>query len=187
MWTFGEFILVRLVNAWFIALLATSPVYGESSTQQVSLKTIGTNTYYVDGHIEGSGDSSFLVDTGSGYSTISESTLVQLKQNGNAIYVKKLEGVLANGATMIVPVYRITSVVLADKCVVRDVEVAVFPAGTRQILGLSALSKLMPFTFDLNPPSLTLSNCTGIQAGVDPAHEKTEIPSTGLVAVDSPV
>jgi len=178
--------LLRLVSPWFLVLLATSPVYADSSTQQVSLKTIGTNTYYVDGHIEGSGDSSFLVDTGSGYSTISESTLVQLKQNGNAVYVKKLEGVLANGATMIVPVYRITSVVLADKCVVRDVEVAVFPAGTRQILGLSALSKLMPFTFDLNPPSLTLSNCTGIPMGVDTARKKPDIPNTGLAAVDSP-
>lgn len=178
--------LARLVKAWLL-LLVISQAYADSSTQQVSLKTIGTNTYYVDGHIEGSGDSSFLVDTGSGYSTISESTLVKLKQKGHAKYVKKLEGVLANGATMIVPVYRITSVVLADKCVVRDVEVAVFPAGTRQILGLSALSKLMPFTFDLNPPRLTLSNCTSNSMGADMVRKKANITNTDMAAADSPV
>ncbi len=179
--------MARLVKAWLLLLLVNSQAFADSNTQQVSLKTIGTNTYYVDGRIEGSGDSSFLVDTGSGYSTISESTLVQLKQKGHAIYIKKLEGVLANGATMIVPVYRITSVVLADKCVVRDVEVAVFPAGTRQILGLSALSKLMPFTFNLNPPSLTLSNCTDNPIGADVVRKKAKISNANLASADSPV
>ncbi len=171
---------------WLIVLLVSSSAFGDNTTQQVSLKTIGTNTYYVDGHIEGSGDSSFLVDTGSGYSTISKSTLAQLKKNGHAIYVKRLEGVLANGATMIVPVYRITRVVLAEKCVIRDVEVAVFPEGTRQILGLSALSKLMPVTFALNPPSLTLSNCIGYSVSANPIHNHVDSPTTQLATVESP-
>jgi len=138
----------------------------------------------VDGHIEGSGDSSFLVDTGSGYSTISETTLAQLKQSGHAEYVKRLEGILANGATMIVPVYRITRVVLAEICVIRDVEVAVFPQGTRQILGLSALSKLMPVTFALNPPSLTLSNCMGASESANSVQNHVESPAARLATVE---
>ena len=177
--------MFRLVKVWLIGLLVCSSAFADSTTQQISLKTIGTNTYYVDGHIEGSGDSSFLVDTGSGYSTISETTLAQLKQSGHAEYVKRLEGVLANGATMIVPVYRITQVVLAEKCVIRDVEVAVFPEGTRQILGLSVLSKLMPVTFALNPPTLTLSNCMGRSVSVNPAHNHGHSPVAQLATVDS--
>lgn len=178
--------MFRLVKVWFIFFFVSSSAFGDNATQQVSLKTIGTNTYYVDGRIEGAGDSSFLVDTGSGYSTISETTLAELKQTGHAEYVKKLEGVLANGATMIVPVYRITSVDIAGKCVIRDVEVAVFPKGTRQILGLSVLSKLMPVTFALNPPSLTLSNCMGGSVGIQAAHNQVDSPVTQLVGVGSP-
>lgn len=131
----------------------------DDSRQMVSLKTIGTSTYYVDGYIEGFGDAPLLVDTGSGYSTISESTLTRLKRTGDAVYLKKLEGIMANGSKMIVPVYRISGLVLSGKCMIRDVEVAVFPSGTRQILGLSALRKVTPFTFSIDPPSLTLSNC----------------------------
>jgi hypothetical protein len=43
----------------------------------------------------------------------------------------------------------------------------VFPARTRQILGLSALNKAAPFTFSVDPPSLVLSNCAqGVDAPV---------------------
>lgn len=134
-------------------------VNAEDSRQQIALKTIGTSTYYVDGYIEGYGDAPLLVDTGSGYSTISESTLTRLRQTGDAVYLKKLEGIMANGSKMIVPVYRISGLVLSGKCTIPDVEVAVFPSGTRQILGLSALRKVTPFTFSIDPPSLMLSNC----------------------------
>jgi len=152
-----------------ISFLYVSAVLAESdkNLQQIQLKTIGTSTFYVDSEIEGYGQASLLVDTGSGYSTISETTLSQLRDTGDAVYLKKLEGVMANGSKMIVPVYRISSVVLANKCLIRDIEVAVFPAGTREILGLSALRKVTPFTFSLTPPSITLSNCEAVSAKLE--------------------
>lgn len=163
---------MKKISAVLVALLYPLLGSAESLTQYVEIKSIGTSTYYVDSHIRGSGNTKLLVDTGSGYSTINEETLEQLKLSGNAEYVKKLEGVMANGSRMIVPVYRISSLNLGGKCSIMDVEVAVFPSGTRQILGLSALSKVSPFTFNINPPGLTLSNC---QAGDTTARSENMI------------
>jgi len=141
-------------------LLVTAAVNGEGSQQSVGLKTIGTDTYYVEGQFEGVDATTLLVDTGSGYSTINQDTLSQLKQTGNAVYLKKVEGIMADGSRMVVPIYRISGVSLGGKCIIRNIEAAVFPAGSRQILGLSALRKVTPFVFSLDPPSLILSNCT---------------------------
>ena len=154
----------RVIIAGILLLGFSLPSSGDDTRQQIQLKSVGTNTYYIDSHIEGWGDVPLLVDTGSGYSTINNATLTQLKSTGDAIYLKQLEGILADGTRMIVPVYRISSVNLAGKCTIRNIEVAVFPSGTRQILGLNALSKVSPFTFSMNPPSITLSNCENTSA-----------------------
>lgn len=152
-------------------MLGSALVHAEERVhQQIQLISIGTSTFYVESHIQGSGEAPLLVDTGSGYSTINEATLAELKSTGDATYLRELEGVMANGSSMVVPVYRISRLVLADKCAIRDVEVAVFPSGTRQILGLSALKKVTPFTFSLDPPSLTVSNCEAVSAGLDRGH-----------------
>lgn len=150
---------MKRITLGSLLLLVAVYAHGESAGQQVLLKTIGTSTYYVDSQIEGVGVTSLLVDTGSGYSTINQETLADLKEAGNATFLKQLEGIMADGSRMIVPVYRISAFNLGGKCLIRDIEVAVFPSGSRQILGLSALSKVAPFVFSLDPPSLTLSNC----------------------------
>jgi predicted aspartyl protease len=100
-----------------------------------------------------------MVDTGSGYSTINEQTLSVLKQNGTARYIKDLVGVLANGEKMRVQVYRLSAINIGGQCWLHDVDAAVFPGKTRQILGLSALRKTSPFMFSMEPPELRLSNC----------------------------
>jgi hypothetical protein len=50
---------------------------------------------------------------------------------------------------------------VGKECRVTDIEVAVFPGSTRQILGLSTLRKASPFLFSMDPPRLHLSNCYG--------------------------
>lgn len=125
-------------------------------------------TFYVLAHIQGSGDTELMVDTGSGYVTINERTLQTLKRKGGARYVKKLHGVLANGSEMTVPVYAIDAVNIGGNCWLRDVEAAVFSGDARQILGLSALRKAAPFTFSVDPPSLVLSHCGASAAGLGP-------------------
>jgi len=73
--------------------------------------------------------------------------------------VKQLRGVLADGSTLVVPVYALDEFTIGEDCSFHGVEAAVFPGGTRYILGLSALGRAAPFTFSVDPPSLTMSNC----------------------------
>ncbi len=128
-------------------------------TTSVSMQTHGASTYYVKGEILGLGSVDLMVDTGSGYSTINEQTLSVLKENGTARYVKDLVGILANGEKMRVAVYRLSAINIGGQCWLHDVDAAVFPGKTRQILGLSALRKTSPFMFSMEPPELRLSNC----------------------------
>jgi len=118
----------------------------------------GMATYYVNAQIADLGISEFMVDTGSGYLTINEQTLNALQERKQVQYVKELRAILANGAELVIPVYSINELRIGT-CTIRNVEAAVFPARTRQILGLSALNKAAPFTFSVDPPELVLSNC----------------------------
>lgn len=144
-----------------LTLLALSPAYSEDFNTAIPMKDKGAHTYYIPAHISGSGPAELMVDTGSGYMTINEETLKSLQKNQDVLYVKDLIGVLANGAEMRVPVYRISALNLGGQCWLRDVDAAVFPGKQRMILGLSALSKAAPFIFSVNPPQLVLSNCDG--------------------------
>jgi Aspartyl protease len=176
-----EVVLKKFCTAMAM-LISPICAFADELTQHVEIRSIGTSTYYVDSYIHGSGDAALLIDTGSGYSTINQETLKRLTATGDATFVKTLEGVMANDARMIVPVYRISGLTLGGKCSIADIEVAVFPSGTRQILGLSALTKLSPFTFNVNPPRLTLSNC---QSGHTSANAGNPIKETNVGFPDS--
>jgi len=118
-------------------------------------------TFYVGGYLDGYGAVDMMVDTGSSYMTINEATLKVMREKGAVTYVKDLAGTLADGTRKIVPIYRISSMTIGDRCLLHNVEAAVFPGHTRYILGLSALKLAAPFAFSLQPPTLALSNCTG--------------------------
>lgn len=144
-----------LCLALFFSAIATA----ETARQSIPMQIENNHTFYVHSSIEGVGFTSLLVDTGSGYSTITEKTLQELQKNGNAVYLKELEGVMADGSVRMVSVYRIPGINIGQNCHIRDIEVAVFPSGSREILGLSTLRKVAPFTFSIDPPYLSLSNC----------------------------
>lgn len=126
-----------------------------------------TATYYVRGSIGGFGDVELMVDTGAGYTTINEETLAALLKTEQAVYVKELTGVFADGTRKTLSVYRLKRLVLGGQCVLRDVEAVVLPQRTRLILGLSALEKTAPFVFSIHPPRLSLSNCAAWPASPD--------------------
>ena len=140
-------------------IMFTNLVNAQDNYLEVSMQNNGLNSFYVSTTIKGVGESSLLVDTGAGYSTINQNTLELLQETGDAIYVKKLEGVLADGTRIKVPVYKITSLNIGGACQLNNIEVAVFPNRSQEILGLSTLSKLSPFIFSTNPPRLFLNNC----------------------------
>jgi predicted aspartyl protease len=148
----------RLVLAACLGAAASLAAAVDFGTK-VPMVSKGAATYYVPGSIEGFGAVELMVDTGSGYMTINEEALAQLKGSNNAQYVKDLRGVLANGHELVVPVYRLTGVNIGGQCWIKDVEAAVFPGKTRFILGLSALKKASPFIFSMEPAALSLSNC----------------------------
>ncbi len=150
----NSFVIVLIV---FLALFA-GPSHSELNTS-VPLHKKGSTTYYVSGEIKGLGPLDFLIDTGSSYTTINEKALNVLQNNGAARFLKKLTGVMADGSRKTVALYRVLSINIGGNCRLNDVEVAVFPGTTRNILGISALNKLAPFTISLTPPSLMLSHC----------------------------
>ena len=140
-----------------LTLVSTSVLAGEFDVT-VPMHDKGRATYYVNAEVADLGATEFMVDTGSGYLTINEQTLNALQERKQAQYVKELRAILANGTELIIPVYAINQLRIGS-CTIRNVEAAVFPARTRQILGLSALNKAAPFTFSVDPPELVLSNC----------------------------
>lgn len=151
--------LTRTLYALIITLTFSHPAIAVNPSTVISMETNGASTFYVKGEILGLGPVKMMVDTGSGYSTINEITLDVLKEQGKAAYVKDLVGILANGEKMVVQVYSISAMNIGNNCWLENIEVAVFPGKTRQILGLSALKKTSPFTFSVDPPELGLSNC----------------------------
>lgn len=129
-------------------------------------------TFYIGGAIEGAGELDMLVDTGSSYLVIDEPMLATLKTAGRAHYSRGLEGRMADGSVRVVPLYKIDSIRLGEACWVHDVEAAIFPAGSRMILGMNVLSRLAPFTFSAEPARLGLAHCQG--PPTPPAEEASE-------------
>ena len=147
-----------------LTLLLSIPIhakdeFNDAASNSLPMREKGAATYYIDGYISGYGNTEFMVDTGSGYTTINENTLKILSANGNATYLKKLIGILADGTEKVVSVYRLDTLKLGISCELHNVEAAIFPGNTRHILGLNTLKKTGSFTFSFTPPTLTLDAC----------------------------
>ena len=140
-------------------IVGAADSHGNQSSATIPLHDNGRSTLYVNGKFGDLDDTELMVDTGSGYVTINEDTLKKLQDKGLASYVKQVKGILANGSLFTVPIWKVSSLTINNNCVINDIEAAVFPGNTRQILGLSALRKAAPFTISLRPSSLTLTGC----------------------------
>ena len=145
---------------YLLICVFTLPVFADQATVAVPIHTKGASTFYIKGQLGNLASADFMVDTGSGYLVINQQSLTQLKKQGQASYVKDIRGILANGHKFVVPVWRVSSFTIADQCVLHNVDAAVFPGKTRQILGLTALEKAAPFVFSVSPPQIVLSHCT---------------------------
>ncbi|MFT5722678.1 MAG: cystathionine beta-lyase/cystathionine gamma-synthase [Motiliproteus sp.] len=124
----------------------------------IPMRLGNATTFYIQATIGSLEAEDFMVDTGSGYMTINEVTLSELQHNKQASYQRDLLGVLANGSEIRVPVYRLSQVVIGN-CTLRNIDAALFPGKTRQIIGLNALKRAGSFTFSFDPPQLELANC----------------------------
>lgn len=124
----------------------------------------GLDTFYVRIGVAGAGGEPYLVDTGAGYMTITDATLARTQAAGTATYLRQMEGHMADGRIIRVPVYRISEITIGESCRLENVEVAVLPGASRGLFGLSALRKASPFEFSVEPPALRLSNCDNEQS-----------------------
>jgi len=150
---------IKLITILVIIFLSSSAISFERPLTEIPLYKKGAQTYYIKAQIGGLAATEFMLDTGSGYNTINEETLKKLKANGSASYVKNIVGILADGSLKTVPVWSISSFNIGGSCVLNNIEAAVFPNNTRQILGLSALKRTAPFTISFEPAKIVLSHC----------------------------
>lgn len=160
------------VRAFFLSLI-TMTVFADGAVVTVPMNVKASGTYYLKAGFSENINNELMLDTGSEYVVINERTLKSLLAKSQAEYVENITGVLANGAELKIPVYRLASITIGG-CVIRDTTAAVFPGNTREILGLTALRKVAPFAVSLDPAVLTLNNCgvdTASQHAVDtPSH-----------------
>ena len=158
---------MRRISAFLLTMtvfFSLGSARGTEFMTRVTMHEKSSSTFYVPAEIEGYGRVELMVDTGSSYMTINEQTLDVLKRAGRAHYVKQLQGTLADGSEMTVPVYAVGRIRIGENCWLSDVEAAVFAGNARQILGLSALRRATPFIFSVDPPSLALSQCDSTSA-----------------------
>ena len=141
-----------------LALVLSLNISAAEPSTRVPMRLGGATTFYIQATVGSLEAEDFMVDTGSGYMTINEVTLAELQQKDQATYQRDLRGVLANGSEIRVPVYRLSQIVIGN-CTLRNIDAAVFPGKTRQIIGLNALKRAGSFTFAFDPPQLELANC----------------------------
>ncbi len=160
----------RFLFSLLLLLASVGGAFGQAGEFGTSIDMDGKGgaTFYVPARIAGLGDVELMVDTGSGYMTINERMLEDLKRGDKAHFVRNLRGRLANGSELEVPVYSIEAVSIGESCWLEQVEAAVFPGDTRPILGMNVLRRAGPFIFSFDPPRLVLSHCAELP-GVAPA------------------
>jgi len=152
----------RWVFFWTLAI--SVPAFAGGMALSVPLIDRGTGTLYVEGKIGSQGPVSFLLDTGSSFSTIDQAMLERLQRQGEVKYLRTQAGMLANGARIEVPLYRVRHLQIGKRCTVPDIEVAVFPHNKRVILGLNVLSRISPFEISVDPPRLSMTGCEVLAA-----------------------
>lgn len=151
----GRAPLRRALTALILLMLSTA---GWSDTV-IPLRDQGLATFYLSVDVGNGVVDDYLVDTGAGFMTITEATLARLRQGGQARFLRNIEGRLADGRLLRVPVYLLEQITVGGTCVLTDVEAAVLPGASRGLFGLSALRRTAPFEFSVDPPSLRLRNC----------------------------
>jgi len=159
---------IRLTTLLAFVALASQWARAEPFGFVVPLEERESGHYYVHGALGEGVETDFLVDTGSGYVALSKETFDRVRHRPGTKHLRDIVGAMANGKLMKVPIYRLAELTISDDCHLQDVEVAVFPAGSRDILGLSVLRRVEPFAMHMSPPMLRVSTCEkSLQASAD--------------------
>jgi clan AA aspartic protease (TIGR02281 family) len=148
-----------------LAILALLPLSAQADATDgfsVPLSQHGSGGYYVRGVFADGVESELLVDTGSSYVVLTKDTFARLKRSGATTFARTIRGTTAAGRLMEAKVYSISVLALGASCVLRDVEAVVLRNADRDILGLSALRRLQPFSLNFEPAELAASTCNSL-------------------------
>jgi len=152
---------LKAVLLTILVLLAAGHARAEGA--ELALQQASSGNFYVGADF-GPVHTDMLLDTGSGYVSLTPATFRRINRSASAqarpAFSRKITGVLANGRATSVPVYRLPQLRLGE-CVLQDVEAVVFPGADRDILGLNALSRLQPLTLDLDGGRMLGGACQG--------------------------
>ncbi len=141
-----------LRSLMLMAVLSTVSVGAAADdTMSVALASNDVGTLHVDATLGAAVDTHFLLDTGSAYVVLTDETRRRLAGEGALTPVRQLRAVMANNSTARAQVYRVNAMRLATGCIVRDFEAVALPGARKDILGLSALRAVAPFTVHLEP------------------------------------
>ena len=149
----------RLLLLLLVTALIPAAVADDGFVYETALLRHDAGTYYVRGRLNDGPETEFLVDTGSSYVALTRKTFRSLKRSTDTVHLRDIEGTMAAGRSMRVAIYRLDALAIGDRCVLRNVEVAVMPGATRNILGLSALRQMQPLSLSLDPPRLRFARC----------------------------
>jgi clan AA aspartic protease (TIGR02281 family) len=127
------------------------------------LERAKSGNLYVDAQLGNEMETRMLLDTGSGYVSLTAETFRRLKRDATEsempVFSRRITGVMANGRSASVPVYRLAELTIGG-CVLQDVEAVVFSRASENILGLSALRRVQPFTIDMDQGKLSGTACS---------------------------
>ena len=138
--------------------LFSCPLVYAGPVHEIPMAAVSSGAFYVKVELDSMVKTEMLVDTGSGYVSLSADTFDRVKDAPGTVFQRHINGVLADGKQRKVPVYLISELKLGERCILRDVEVAIMKNSDRDILGLSALRQMQPLTLQMDPPQLT-ANC----------------------------
>jgi predicted aspartyl protease len=159
-------VLLLLIQPFW--LVAEEANFDLAFHHQVPLQKTGAGSYTVAGRLGGV-EGEFLLDTGASMITVSRTLFKQVSARAapgrEPTLLREVAARTASGRVSVLSVYRVEEFTLDNQCPIGPVEVAVMPAGGRNLLGMEALSRAAPFAVYTSPPALGLSQC-GDQASV---------------------
>ena len=131
----------------------------ESNIISVPIIKQEVGTYNVKGVLNDYIEVEFLLDTGASLSSINRGIIEKLQLQGKARYIKEITARLADGTIVGLSLFNINSLSIGGNCLIQNIDVTVFPNKTKNIIGISTLEIVSPFTISAEPPSLILENC----------------------------
>ena len=142
-------------RAVMLLLLVMSRFANAGTDLPMTISQAGT--WYVEGVLDEKVNTAFLLDTGSGYVSLSEKTFRKIRDESSTQFRRHIRAAMANGKIISVPVYSVAKLTLGANCTLTDVEVTVLASSDRDILGLNAITAMQPLTIQLDPPALKAS------------------------------